>query len=243
MTPAAGPSRPDWSRNRLLRALPEQDRARILGHLSPLDMEHGSLLFAPDEPIRHVYFPVTGAVSILAETSQGEAIDTAIVGSEGFVGLPVFLGTERVPCRAVGQVPGLVLEMSSEAFAEALAPGGALDRLLRRYTQMRMVEMGQTILCNRFHAVEQRTARWLLQLDERVGPSPFELTQEFFATMLGTTRPAVTVAAAHLRDAGLIDYSRGVIAVVDRDGLEALACECFRIIRDELDRLLTEQPR
>ena len=230
----------DWRRNRILRALPENERSLVLAELTPTEMDHGRVLFESGEPIRRVYFPLTGACSLIAQTSHGESADVAVVGNEGFVGLSVFLGTERIPVRAVGQVPGVVLGMSQEAFGSVLQRDGALERLLMRYTQMRMVEMGQTILCNRVHGVEQRTARWLLQLDERAGQAPFELTQEFFATMLGTARPTVTLAAKALRDDGLITYHRGVMEVTDRDGLEAASCECYRIVRDELDRLLIE---
>ena len=232
----------DWPRNRILRALPQDELDMVLPQLSAKEMGHGVVLFESGELIRHVYFPLSGACSLIAETSAGESADVAVIGNEGFVGLSVFLGTERIPVQAVGRVPGIVLGMSDDAFREVLQRDGMLERMLMRYTQMRMVEMGQTILCNRVHDVEMRTARWLLQLDERAGEAPFELTQEFFATMLGTHRPTVTVAANSLRDAGLISYSRGVIEVIDRDGLEAASCECYRIVRDELDRLLDQGP-
>ena len=225
-------------RNRILRALPAGVRQDIAAQLQPIEMHHGRVLFEADEPIEHVYFPITGVCSMLALSPDGEATDVAVVGSEGFVGLPLFLGTERMPLRAVAQVPGIALEMTSQAFLGFLDPRGALERLLRRYTQMRMVEMGQTVLCNRVHPIEERTARWLLQLSERSEDAPFELTQEFFSVMLGATRPSVTLAASSLREQGLIDYSRGVIEVLDRDGLEAASCPCYRIVRDELDRLL-----
>jgi hypothetical protein len=128
--------------------------------------------------------------------------------------------------------------MSATAFREELAHGGKLVDLMMRYAQMRMVEMSQTILCNRFHGIVERTARWLMQLNERVEEVPFELTQQFFATMLGANRPNVTEAAHALRERGLIDYSPGTIDVLDADGLEAASCDCYRIVRDELDRLL-----
>ena len=232
----------DWPRNRILRALPQDEIDMVLPQLSATAVGRGHVLYESGEAIQHVYFPLTGTYSLIAETSHGESADVAVIGNEGFVGLPVFLGTERIPVRAVGQVPGIVLGMTDDAFRDVLRRDGVLERMLMRYTQMRMVEMGQTILCNRLHDVEQRTARWLLQLGERVGQARFELTQEFFATMLGTTRPTVTVAAQSLRDDGLISYGRGVIELIDRDGLEAASCECYRIVRDELDRLLDQGP-
>ena len=229
-------------RNRILSGLPEPEFEQIRASLRRFDMTHGIVLFSADEPITSVYFPLTGAVSLIAELPDGQSTDVAVVGNEGFVGLPVFLGTRQIPMKAVAQVPGAALRMGVREFTAALDRGGQLGSLLMRYTQMRMVEMGQTILCNRVHDVAERTARWLLQLDERVEEAPFELTQDFFATMLGTSRPSVTIAAGHLRDAGLVEYSRGVIHVLDREALEAVACPCYRIIRDELDRLLAAEP-
>jgi len=229
-------------RNRILAALPSDEITPMLGQLREIELRHGRVLYESDNPIRHVYFPLTGAASIIAEAPDGESCDVAVVGNEGFVGLPVFLGTGQVPMTAVAQVPGSALEMGVEDFRGHLDSGGKLHQLLTYYTQMRMVEMGQTVLCNRVHPVEQRTARWLLQLDERVDEAPFELTQEFFAAMLGTHRPSVTLAAGHLRELGLIDYSRGSIEVLDRDGLEAASCACYRVVRDELDRLLRAEP-
>lgn len=225
-------------RNRILRALPAEDLAIIEGSLAAVDLEHGDVLFEADTPIENVYFPVSGAVSMIAETEEGHVTDVTIVGNEGFVDLAVFLGTGQLPFRAVAQTPGVALRLPTPAFTTLRDASATLNRMLRNYTQMRIVEMGQTILCNRVHSTVRRTARWLLHIDERVGEAPFELTQDFFAIMLGVTRPSVSVAAGELRGARLIDYSRGVIEVVDRDGLEAAACECYRIIRNEHDRLL-----
>ena len=225
-------------RNRILRAVPHDELAGVEDDFVVVEMEHGDVLFEPDAPIESVHFPLNGAVSLVAETAEGHSADVAVVGNEGFIGLPIFLGTEQMPLRAVAQVPGAALRLPTDRFRRLIAASDTLKAILLRYTQMRMVEMAQTILCNRVHPVEERTARWLLQLDERVEEAPFELTQEFFAVMLGTHRPSVSLAASKLREAGLIDYSRGVIEVLDRDGLEAAACACYRIIRNELDRLL-----
>lgn len=225
-------------RNRILRALPLDELALVGDEFRVIEMGHGDVLLEADAAIEAVHFPLQGVVSLIAETAEGHATDVAVVGNEGMVGLPVFLGTERDPFAAVTQVPGTAVRLPRNAFQELLARSAALRTLLMRYTQMRMVEMGQTILCNRVHPIVQRTARWLLHLSERAHEAPFELTQEFFAVMLGSHRPTVSLAAAELREAGLIDYSRGVIEVVDADGLEAAACPCYRIIRDELDRLL-----
>jgi CRP-like cAMP-binding protein len=230
------------SRNRILGALPLDEFRRIEDDLRLCDMSHGATYFTADEPIIDVYFPLSGACSLIAITPEGQSTDVAVVGNEGFGGLPVFLGTDQVPFKAIGQVPGEALRMDADDFRREVANDGKLVKMLRRYTQMSIVEMAQTILCNRVHPLEARTARWLLQLDERVEEAPFELTQEFFATMLGVHRPSVTQAAMSLREAGLIDYSRGVIDVVDREGLERASCDCYRVIRNELDRLVETGP-
>ena len=230
-------TREQLDRNEILRALPAEDLASVLDDLAFVDLKHGDVLFEADEPIKNVYFPLDGAVSMIAETPEGHATDITIIGNEGFVDLAVFLGTGQLPFRAVAQVPGAAVRLPTPAFVRLLEVSPTLNRMLRRYTQMRMVEIGQTVLCNRVHQITERTARWLLHIDERVGQAPFELTQDFFAIMLGVARPSVTIAAGELRTAGLIDYGRGVIEVVNRDGLEAAACACYRVIRDELDRL------
>ncbi len=238
-----GPTREQLEQNRILRAIPADELATVEGDLVAVDLAHGDVLFAADEPIQNVWFPLDGAVSMIAETAEGHATDVTIVGSEGFVDLAVFLGTGQLPFRAVTQVPGSAIRLPTRSFVRLLERSDTLNRMLRRYTQMRIVEMGQTILCNRVHPINERTARWLLHIDERVGQAPFELTQDFFAIMLGVTRPSVTIAAGELRAAGLIDYTRGVIEVLDRDGLEAAACDCYRVIRTELERLVdTENP-
>jgi CRP-like cAMP-binding protein len=197
------------------------------------------VLHGADEVIDRVYFPLSGAASVVAETAEGDSVDVQLIGTEGMIGLPVFLGTHRLPMRAVAQVPGEVARIGADRFRDLLLLDGRLPALLMRYAQMVLVEISQTVLCNRAHPLRERTARWLLQIDERAREAPFELTQEFFATMLGVHRPAVTVVASELRAEGLIDYTRGTIEVLDRDGLEGAACSCYRIIRNELDRLLS----
>lgn len=227
--------------NRLLRALPPEMLSAFCERLHPFEMTHGMRLFDADQQIDRVVFPLTGAVSLVAETSEGDTSDTRLVGPEGFVGLPVFLGTFRMPMRAVCQVPGHALAMRAEDFRELMVLDGVPD-LLMYYTQMAMVELSQNILCNRVHKLEQRTARWLLELGDRVHEADFDLTQEWFAAMLGTSRPAVTSIVHALRERGLIDYARGRIQIVDRAGLEGVTCECFFVVRDELDRLIASEP-
>lgn len=227
--------------NRLLRALPPEMLGAFCERLIPFEMTHGMLLLDADQRIDRVVFPLTGAVSLVAETSDGDSSDTRVVGPEGFIGLPVFLGTSRMPMRAVCQVPGHALAMRTEDFRELMVLDGVPD-ILRYYTQMAMVELSRNILCNRVHKLEQRTARWLLELGDRVHEDDFELTQEWFATMLGTSRPAVTSIVHALRERGFISYTRGRIQIADRTGLERVTCECFFVVRAELERLIASEP-
>lgn len=232
-----GPTR---STNRILRALTDEEWARLAPQLEDVRLRRGTRLSEADEPIANVYFPERGVASILALGSDGERVDTTIVGRDGMVGLAVFLGTSRVTTSAMVQIDMEGQRLSAESLRAELALGGSLNAILQRYTQMVIVELAQLILCNRLHSLEQRAARWLLQIDERVvvGTS-FGVTQEFLAEMIGAKRPPVTEVVSSLRDRGLIEYTRGSARVSDQEGLERVACECYSIIRNELDRLLS----
>lgn len=235
--------RPIRSKNRILEALTEEEWTRLAPQLEDVRLGRGTRLSEADEPITNVYFPERGVASILALGSGGERVDTTIVGRDGMVGLPVFLGTSRVTTSAMVQIDMEGQRMSAEDFRTELARGGTLVSILQRYTQMVIVELAQLILCNRLHSLEQRAARWLLQIDERVAAgTSFGVTQEFLAEMIGAKRPPLTEVISSLRDRGLIEYSRGTARVSDQEGLEAVACECYSIIRSELDRLLSTGP-
>jgi CRP-like cAMP-binding protein len=228
------------SENRILRALSDDEWARTWPLLETVRLPRGTPLSDADEPISHVYFPERGVASILAVGSEGERVDTTIVGRDGMVGLPVLLGTSQVPTCAMVQIDMEGRRMRAEDLRAELDRRGPLERVLMRYTQMVIVELAQLVLCNRLHSLEQRAARWLLQMDERIdGGTSFGVTQEFLAEMIGAQRPPVTEAVNALRDRGLIEYARGSARVSDPAGLEAVACECYRVIRRELDRLLS----
>jgi CRP-like cAMP-binding protein len=160
-----------------------------------------------------------------------------MVGREGMTGLSVFLGTGQSPLRTIVQVPLKALRLPSKALLRELSYGGMLGRLLQRHTQVVMVTTAQLILCNRSHRLDQRAARWLLQVDERVEETPFHVTQEFLAQMIGVQRPALSVAMRQFKDAGLVRYSRGQISIADRDGLLERSCNCINIITAESRRL------
>jgi CRP-like cAMP-binding protein len=224
--------------NRILAALPEVDRQRLLAHLEPVPLALKQVLSAPHAPITHVYFPLSGVVSLLTVTEVGEAIEVATVGNEGLVGLSAFLDADSSPGQAIVQIAGDALCMPADALRAETLAGGALQTLLHRYTQGRLTQLAQGAACNRLHAMPARCARWLLMTHDRVGIDDFPLTHQFLAQMLGVRRATVTVAVGSLQRANLIRYRRGHITVIDRHGLEGASCACYRIIRDEFDRLL-----
>ena len=184
-----------------------------------------------------MYFPTSGVASIIAIDAGGETVDTAMIGREGMTGLAVFLGTGQTPMRTIVQVPLTGVRLRSELLRAELERGGRLVALLQGHVQVVMVTMAQLILCNRSHRLDQRAARWLLQVDDRVEEAPFRVTQEFLAQMIGAQRPALSVAMCQFKDAGLVSYSRGQISIADRDGLLSRACGCIRIIDAEAERL------
>jgi CRP-like cAMP-binding protein len=224
------------SENALLSALPAGERRRL--RLERVAANLREVIYEPDGPIPHVDFPLNCVDSLLVIMGDGLIVEAGTVGNEGMVGLPLFLGADRSPHRALIQVPGDALRMRAEDFREELRRDGALTDLLRRYNQGLMTQMAYSVACNRLHSVEERMCRWLLMTHDRVGADRYPLTQEFLAQMLGVRRPSVTVVAGVLQKAGLIAYARGWVVILDRAGLEATSCECYRVVRDEFDRLL-----
>jgi CRP-like cAMP-binding protein len=221
-----------------LAALPRQELEAISPDLEPVQLAFKQVLHAPFEPIEHVLFLTRGVASLVNEPETGEIVELATIGSEGIVGFPVVLGTRSVPSRAIMQIPGAALRMTASDLERALARTPTLHKLMLRYTMALLNQIAQGTSCNRLHEVQERCARWLLQTHDRVEGDSFPITHEFLSQMLGVHRPTVSVAAAALQRAGLIDYTRGQITVVDRKGLEAAACACYRIIKEEYDRLL-----
>jgi CRP-like cAMP-binding protein len=225
-------------RNRILSALPPDELERILPNLELVELPLRTVLIDPNQPIEHVYFVEEGVVSVLGVMLDGTAVETATIGYEGMVGIPVFLGAESMAAQAFTQVSGRAYRMPAETFRQALEQGGELPRLLGRFTQALMTFMGQNSACNRVHTAEQRCARWLLLTADRAGHETMDLTHLFLSQMLGVRRATVTEIAGGLQERGFIDYSRGRITIVDRAGLEATSCECYRVIGSEFDRLL-----
>ena len=221
--------------NRLLGALPRREYQRLLPRLAEEELEHAEVLFEPGEAIRYVYFPESGIVSLVALMRNGSMAEAGMVGREGVVGLQVFLGTGTSPFRAVVQAPGTARKIEAGAFRTEVKRARTLARVLHRYTHAFLTHLGQSSACNSHHSVEQRCCRWLLLAHNRLGADEFPLTHEFLAAMLGVRRTGVTEVAGNLQRAGLIRYTRGRIQILDREGLEAAACECFRVIQTAYD--------
>lgn len=226
-------------KNRLLAALPREEYEHLLPNLENVSLTFKQSIYEPNLPIEYVYFPNHGVVSLLNLMEDGTAVEIATVGNEGMVGIPVFLGADTIPGKAFSQIPGTAMRMKADVFKEKVNQGNPLHNLLQRYTQALFNQVAQSVACNRLHSIEERCCRWLLMTRDRVESDEFPLTQEFLSLMLGVRRPSVSVVAAILQKAGLIRYSRGKITILDREGLEAATCECYRIVKDEFNRLLS----
>lgn len=227
--------------NRLLASLPAEVWHIWLPHLERVDMPLGQVVCESGSALSHAYFPVTSIVSLLGVTENGSSAEIAAVGCDGVVDISLFMGGTSTPSRAVVQSAGYGLRLSAEVLMAEFNLGGAVMRLLLRYTQALIAQMAQTALCNRHHCLDAQLCRRLLfSLDRLPGPE-LVMTQELIAHMLGVRREGVTEAALKLQKLGLIRYARGHITVLDRRGLEARACECYGVVKGEYDRLLSER--
>ena len=225
-------------RNRLLAALPPDDFAALAPDLQPVELDFRQVLHRPDRPIEAAYFVEGGMVSMLAPLEEGQTVEVGLIGREGLVGLPVVLGAESATTEALVQMEGDALRVPAAELREAFGRSAALRAVLLRYAQAAHAQVAQTAACNGQHAVAERFARWLLMAHDRAGGDEFPMTQEFAAMMLGVRRAGVSVAAGTLQKAGVIDYGYGRVAVLDRAGLEAAACECYGTVRRQYERLL-----
>jgi CRP-like cAMP-binding protein len=224
--------------NHLLAELPEQDYERLLPQLEAAPLPLGGTVYESGTQMRHVYFPTDGIVSLLYVMKNGASAEIAIVGNEGVVGVALFMGGESTPSRAIVQSEGNSYRLRADYLREEFERGGTLQHLLLGYTQTLISQMAQTAVCNRHHTIEQQLCRWLLLSLDRLPSDELQMTQELIANMLGVRREGVTAAAGHLQNAGLIQYRRGHIKVLDRAGLERRVCECYGVVKAESDRLL-----
>lgn len=224
--------------NRLLALLPEIELERLRPVIDVVTLPARTVVGRPGEPVDCIHLPLTAMMSIVGSDSTGTGVEMATVGREGLVGLPAILRTGSSPATTVVQLPGTAAQLPAALFAAELDRKGALRSIVDRYTAALLVQMGQGAVCNRLHELEARAARWLLATRDRVDSDEFPLTQQFLAIMLGVTRPKVTLASAALQRAGLIDNPRNSFRILDREGLEGVACDCYGIIRSEFRRLL-----
>jgi len=231
---------PDPRQNRLLASLPEADWQRWQPLLEPIAMPQGKVLYESGAMLTHVHFPTSAIVSLLYETASGASAGIALVGNEGLVGVPVFMGGGSTPSRAVVQSAGLGFRMPGAAIREEFSRSGPVMQILLHFTQALIAQMAQTAVCNRHHSVDQQLCRWLLLSLDRLAGNDLVVTQDLIANMLGVRREGVTEAALSLQRAELISYRRGHVTVLDRPGLELRSCECYAVVKAEYDRLLAD---
>ena len=224
--------------NRLLATLPKNEYKRLLPKLKTVSLVLGEALYVPGAVIKYVYFPNDSIISLISELSDTSGLEVGMVGNEGMVGLAVFMGVSSSSTRAMVQGSGTAMRMSSAAIRSEATRLGSLHQLLHRYSHSLLNQVSQSSTCNRFHLVDARLARWLLMTNDRLGEKKFPLTQEFLSSMLGVRREGVSKAAGVLQAGKLIRYSRGVITILNRRGLEAKSCQCYAIIKAETDAYL-----
>ena len=224
--------------NHILNALPEDARARLFPHLKLVELPLGKVLYESGGPLRHIYFPVDAIVSLLYVLDNGASAEIAVVGNEGVLGVALFMGGETTTNRAIVQSAGFAYRLTGTRLKREFELHSSLLHLLLRYTQALITQMAQTAVCNRHHSVDQQLCRWLLLSLDRLDSNKVTMTQELIANMLGVRRVGVTEAAGKLQKLGAIKYSRGQIAVLNRQLLESSCCECYAVVRKETDRLL-----
>ena len=229
-------------RNRLLTALPPEERDQLLVHCRPVTLANEQLLLAPREPVRYAYFPTDGVLSLLMIMADGTPVEVATVGTEGFVSVESILGTDQSPYEVICQTPAEALRLDVGDLRMAFTQYEALRNLLLRYAAVVFDCTGRSLACKVTHNVEQRLARWLLMTRDRMRGDRLPLTQETLARMLGVHRPTISTAAEALRERGVITYHRGKIEITDRRGLEAASCEHYAEIRAVYDELLGPSP-
>jgi len=228
------------NQNHLLAALPAAEFEPLVPHLELVPMPLGEILYEPGEQLQHAYFPTTSIVSLHYVLESGASAESAGVGHEGVVGISLFMGGDTTPSSAVVQTAGHAYRLAGRLLKQEFNRGGLLQRLMLRYTQALMTQMAQTAGCNRHHSVEQQLCRWLLLTLARMPTNELVMTQELVASMLGVRREGITEAAGKLQHDGVIRYRRGHIAVLERSGLERRACECYAVVKTELNRLLSD---
>ena len=239
-TESPGPNTAGRAPNFILSRLPQQQYTELSRHFVPVDLPQGMHMGEPNQANKFIYFPVSGLVSVDALTEAGESVEVGVIGREGFAGVAGLLGQPQMPHSVIIQGAGSGLRIRTSVLREEFLKGGVLAELVHQFIYLQIVQTSQSALCNRLHPVDARIARWLLTASDRMKSEKLGLTQEFLAQMLGSRRSTVTVAAGNLQRKGLIDYARGRVQILDRPGLEGVACECYGIVRSAYQRVLGE---
>jgi CRP-like cAMP-binding protein len=223
-------------RNHILAGLPRKEYSRILADLASVTLKSGQVLYEPGSVMHSAYFLDTAIASILSVAEDGTSIEVSVVGDEGLIGIPIILRTHALPYKVIVQAPGMAWRMKADVLRREFDRCGPLHKLVLHYLHTLIVVLSQAGACNRFHTIQQRLCRWLLTSQDRARSSEIQSTQELLSQTLGVNRGSASQAASALQRAGLISYRRGRITILDRSGLEAAACECYRIVRGEFDR-------
>ncbi|HWS55042.1 MAG TPA: Crp/Fnr family transcriptional regulator [Pyrinomonadaceae bacterium] len=224
--------------SRLLAALPRQPFERLRPQMRLAQFPKGRIIYDVGDEAHDAYFPLGGMLSLLSLAGDGSTVEVAMVGIEGMAGIPLILRGGRMPFRVMAQFQTHALALGARAFRAEFARGEQFHDLMLRYAHTLVTQVAQSAVCNRFHSVEERLCRWLLITRDRVGADTFLLTQEFISQMIGAPRTAVTMTAGRVQRRGLISYRRGRITILDTRGLEAAACECYRVVTREIEQLL-----
>jgi CRP-like cAMP-binding protein len=225
--------------NRLLDAMPPEELRELLPHLEPVSLELRHTIQAPHTPVDFVYFVTAGFLSVVAPLADGATVEIAMIGNEGVSGINLVLGAASTPYETMVQAAGSALRINAGTLVQEASRSESLRNVLLRFAQALILHTAQTAACNARHKLEERLARWLLLARDRLESDEMPLTHEFLSIMLGTRRQGVTVAAGTLHQAGIIRYRHGLITLLDREALEQASCECYRIVKDEADRLLS----
>ncbi len=233
------PPTSELDQNHLLAALPPETQQRLSSSLKLVDLPLGLVVFEAGQIPEYVYFPADCIVSLLNVTLDGASAEISVVGNDGVVGIAVFMGGESSPSRAIVQSAGTAYRLPAKILRQEFNNCAEMRMLMLRYTQALIAQMSQTAVCNRHHSIDQQLCRWLLLSLDRIAGDRLIMTHELIANMLGVRREGVTEAAGKLQKLGVINYQRGHITVTDRAQLESLSCECYRVVRREIDRLQT----
>jgi len=218
-------------KNKILLSIPDNEFRSLRPHLESIDLPDHLVLHEPHQALEFVHFLNDGLVSLVVVLADGKTVEAGIVGNEGVIGIPALAGLARSPLQEITQISGTGARVASGALQELMPSAPQLHRKLQLYAVILGLQMAQTAACNRLHGVEQRLARWLLMAQDRVDSAVLPITHDFLATMLGTDRPSVSLAAGLLQKNGIIEYNRGSVRILSRDELRGVACECYSVIQ------------